>query len=61
MHDGSLATLREVVEHYNRGGIANTWLDPRIVDLGLSEEQIDQLVAFLQTLTDRRLAALTVR
>ncbi len=55
MHDGSLETLWDVVDHYNRGGIENTWLDPRITPLELSDAQVDQLVAFLFTLTDRRL------
>lgn len=57
MHDGSLATLWDVVEHYNRGGIPNTWQDPQITALRLSAEQVDQIVAFLFTLTDRRFAA----
>ena len=55
MHDGSLATLWDVVDHYNRGGVANPWLDPQIHELELTAEQVDQLVAFLFTLTDRRL------
>ncbi|MCK5944378.1 MAG: cytochrome-c peroxidase [Planctomycetes bacterium] len=55
MHDGSIATLREVVEHYNRGGHANTWQDPQIRQLDLTPTQLDHLVAFLHTLTDTRL------
>jgi cytochrome c peroxidase len=51
MHDGSLATLREVVEFYDRGGVSNEALDPRIRPLGLSPAEIDQLVAFLESLT----------
>jgi len=54
MHDGSLATLREVVEHYNRGGTPNTWQDPQITKLDLSEAEVEQIVAFLFSLTDRR-------
>lgn len=54
MHDGSFATLWDVVEHYNDGGTPNTWQDPQIVKLKLTDEQIDQVVAFLFTLTDRR-------
>lgn len=50
MHDGSLATLREVVEFYNRGGVRNPWLDPKIKPLNLTSEDIDALVAFLQAL-----------
>jgi cytochrome c peroxidase len=50
MHDGSLATLRDVVELYNRGGIKNPWLDPKIKPLGLTEAEIDALVAFMGAL-----------
>jgi cytochrome c peroxidase len=52
MHDGSLATLQEVVEFYNRGCTANPNLDPAIVPLGLSESDVRDLVAFLQALSD---------
>jgi cytochrome c peroxidase len=57
MHDGSLATLWDVVRHYNEGGTPNSWQDPQIKVLGLSETQVDQIVAFLFSLTDRRFAA----
>ena len=57
MHDGSLATLWDVVEHYNRGGTPNTWQDPQITELGLDDAEVDRIVAFLFTLTDRRFAA----
>jgi cytochrome c peroxidase len=50
MHDGSLATLREVVEFYNRGGNRNPWLSQRIVPLGLTTEEVDAVVAFLEAL-----------
>lgn len=50
MHDGSMATLREVVEFYNRGGNKNPYLDPRMVPRGLSAAEIDALVAFLAAL-----------
>lgn len=50
MHDGSLATLRDVVEFYNRGGNANPGLSKRIVPLGLSSEDKDALVTFLRML-----------
>jgi cytochrome c peroxidase len=56
MHDGRFATLREVIEHYNSGGHPSTTLSPLMkfqgVGLGLSEQDIDALVAFLETLTD---------
>jgi len=50
MHDGSVATLREVVELYNRGGEANPYLDPKIQPLDLTEEEIDALVAMMESL-----------
>ena len=51
MHDGSIATLREVVELYNKGGIANPYLTKgRIKPLGLKDEDIDAIVAFLESL-----------
>lgn len=51
MHDGSLATLGDVVSFYNRGGIPNEVLDPLIRPLGLSAEDQDDLVSFLKALT----------
>jgi cytochrome c peroxidase len=53
MHDGSLATLDEVVEYYDRGGNPNPHLDPRIVRLGLSAEEKRSLIAFLKTLSGK--------
>ena len=51
MHNGSLRTLREVVEFYNRGGIRNELLDPLVQPLGLSGTEMDSIVAFLNSLT----------
>ncbi|WNV06295.1 cytochrome c peroxidase [Candidatus Methylospira mobilis] len=51
MHNGSVGELKSVVQFYNRGGIANETLDPRIHALGLSEQEIDALVDFLSALT----------
>ena len=50
MHDGSQATLREVVEFYDRGGHPNPWLDAKIGPLNLTDEQKDALVAFMEAL-----------
>ena len=50
-HDGSVGSLKEVVRFYNRGGVMNETLDPRISLLNLSEEEEDELVAFMETLT----------
>jgi cytochrome c peroxidase len=50
MHDGSAATLREVVEFYNRGGVKNPWLDAKIAPLNLTDAEIEALVAFMNAL-----------
>lgn len=56
MHDGRFNTLHEVVEHYNSGGHDSPTLDPLMkfqgVGLGLSPQDIDDLVNFLESLTD---------
>lgn len=56
MHDGSLATLWDVIDHYNKGGVPNPYLDGGMQRLALSESEVDDLVAFLFTLTDDRFA-----
>jgi cytochrome c peroxidase len=50
-HDGSAATLWDVVAHFNGGGVRNPYLDAAIVPLDLSKSDEDDLVAFLATLT----------
>ena len=50
MHDGSLATLEDVVEYYDRGGNRNSGLDPEIKPLHLSPEEKRALAAFLRCL-----------
>jgi cytochrome c peroxidase len=51
MHDGSLSTLEEVVEFYNRGGGKNPNLDPMMAPLELTKEDVKNLVAFLKALS----------
>jgi len=51
MHDGSLATLQEVVAFYDRGGIPNPALSPDIARLGLVAAEQADLVAFLEALS----------
>ena len=51
MHDGSLRSLREVVEFYARGGVSNPVLDEKIRPIELEESEIEQLVSFLRSLT----------
>lgn len=48
MHDGSEATLHDVVAFYNKGGIPNPQLDEEIFPLKLSDQEIDDLVTFLK-------------
>ncbi|NNE69748.1 MAG: c-type cytochrome [Rhodothermales bacterium] len=62
MHDGRFATLREVIEFYNTGIQDHPNLDNRLQQNGrprrmnLSNQEVDALVAFLETMTDPTLA-----
>jgi cytochrome c peroxidase len=51
MHDGSLKTLEDVVEYYDRGGIKNPHLNRRIRPLHLTAAEKTDLVAFLKSLS----------
>ena len=53
MHDGSLATLDEVVNFYSDGGRRNPNLDPRIRPLNLSPGEKLAILAFMRTLNGR--------
>ena len=55
MHDGSMQTLWDVLDHYNKGGEANPYLDGGIEPLALTESEIDAVVALLFSMTDDRL------
>ena len=48
MHDGSMKTLEEVVDFYNKGGIQNDYLDEELFELELSDQQKADLIAFLK-------------
>ena len=51
-HDGSMQTLWDVMDHYNKGdGISDPWLDKDMQPLALTEPEIDDVVAFLASLT----------
>ena len=52
MHDGSMKTLEEVVEHYNSGGKNHVNKDEMIKPLNLSQKEKDALVSFLKSLTE---------
>ena len=56
MHDGSMQTLWDVMDHYNKGGEANPFLDGGIEPLALTEEEINDMVEFMFSLTDERFA-----
>jgi len=48
MHDGSLATLEDVIEHYRKGGVPNPQLDEEIFPLKVSDEEKADLITFLK-------------
>jgi cytochrome c peroxidase len=50
-HDASAATLTDVVRYYDKGGTANAHLDPKLHALHLTDGDVTDLVAFLESLT----------
>ncbi len=48
MHNGQFATLEQVIEFYDRGGVANAQLDEEIYPLGLSTDEKADLISFLE-------------
>ncbi len=61
MHNGVFSTLQEVVDFYNTRDTVTTWGDPEVADnvntdelgdLGLTPEEVDDIVAFMLTLSD---------
>lgn len=57
MHDGSLATLEDVVEHYVSGGKGHPNTDPLIRPFDLTPQEKADLVAFMKALTDEEFLA----
>jgi cytochrome c peroxidase len=51
MHNGKFATLQQVLEFYNQGGVQNENRDPLLKPLNLSNKEINELIVFLQSLT----------
>ena len=51
MHDGSLSTLKKVVQFYNEGGSKDPLLSPIMGSLNLSNRDVDDLVEFLRSLS----------
>ncbi|HXK08128.1 MAG TPA: cytochrome c peroxidase [Vicinamibacteria bacterium] len=64
MHDGSKKTLRDVIVHYNNGGVTkegdpvNDFLGSGIRPLNLTDPEIDDLVSFMEALTSPQYASL---
>jgi len=60
MHDGSLLTLKDVMIHYNNGGVTNpgdpvnAFLSGGIRPLNLTDAQLEDLVAFMKALTSSK-------
>ncbi len=50
MHDGRFATLKQVVDHYDQGGVNNPFLDNQIIPLNLTESEKQDLIEMLRTL-----------
>ncbi|MBS1570198.1 MAG: c-type cytochrome [Bacteroidetes bacterium] len=54
MHDGSMATLEQVIDHFNTGGTQDPNKDQLMVPLQLTPGEKQELIAFLRSLTDER-------
>jgi cytochrome c peroxidase len=52
MHDGSLKSLEEVLEHYAKGGQKHNYQSQSIVSFSLTKEEKEKLIQFLKSLTD---------
>jgi len=52
MHDGSIATLAEVIDHYASGGIQSPVKSPRLRGFTITDGERSDLIAFLNSLTD---------
>ncbi|MHC4875722.1 MAG: cytochrome-c peroxidase [Planctomycetota bacterium] len=53
MHDGSLKTLADTVEHYNKGGTPNKNLSDKVKKLNLNKKQVKDIVAFMKACTGK--------
>lgn len=67
MHDGSLKTLKDVIVHYNNGGVTNAtdpvndFLSGGIRPLNLTDQEVEELVAFMDALTSPAFSVATPR
>jgi cytochrome c peroxidase len=55
MHNGEYKTLKEVINHYVKGGVVKTHLSPNMKPLDLSEKEKQQLVTFMKSLSTKPL------
>ena len=66
MHNGQLATLKDVVDFYNEGGVRevgkmkNETISPLMMPLNLSKQEVDDVVEFLKTLTGSNMDTLVM-
>ncbi len=51
MHDGSMATLEAVMDHYDKGGTPNPALDSKMKKLNLTAQEKADIIAFMKALT----------
>lgn len=56
MHDGRFTTLEQVLAHYKKGGSHSPNQDPKIHQLNLSDQDVNDLIAFLHSLSDGSVA-----
>jgi cytochrome c peroxidase len=54
MHDGSIATLKDVIAHYAAGGRSSRPKSDKVRGFTISASETDDLVAFLESLTDHK-------
>jgi len=52
MHDGRFASLGDVIDHYARGGVSRSTRSPLVAGFSLTQQEKQDLVAFLESLTD---------
>jgi cytochrome c peroxidase len=53
MHNASIATLTDVVRHYEKGGVDRPSRSPMLVPIQLTDAERLDLVAFMETLTGK--------
>jgi len=54
MHNGSISTLEQVIEHYDSGGKPHNHKSPYVKSLNLTIQEKNNLLSFLNSLTDEQ-------